>query len=327
MHGAPGDFLGRVFAARMPSTTQPILGDDLVKTVLAGGYPGAFGRPAWKRRLDWHRNYIDAILQRDIADVAQIEQLDLIPKLLRVLAEYSGQLINFPALGSPLAMNHVTTRKYLGVFQSLYLVRNLQAWQTNSLRGLAKSPKLHFLDSGLLAAQKGVSPDTLRRGRTPFGPLLEAFVLAELMKIANWSGNRYTFSHFRDRDRNEVDVVIEDQSGNLLGVEVKAAATAADADFKGLRCLAASAGDKFAFGMVLYDHDQAVPFGEKLAAVPISALWQSEPAGSAASSGSVQLRQCSPHSGALKLTCPGVGVYIVCPNGIQHFLVPEWAEL
>ncbi len=273
LRGKSTSFLDQVFAAGIPKPGSSTNGDGLVETVLAGGYPEALSRSAWKRRLDWHMSYIDAILQRDIADVARIDQLDLMPKLLRILAEHSGQLTNYTALGAPLGMNHVTTRKYLSVFQSLFLVKNLQPWYTNTIKRVTKSHKLHFLDSGLLAAQKGISPESLSRDRTPFGSLLETFVLAELMKIANWSEDRYVFSHFRDKDRNEVDIVIEDHGGRVVGIEVKASATVTAADFKGLLRLAAGAGDRFALGIVLYDHHQTIHFDERMVAVPVSTLW------------------------------------------------------
>ena len=154
-----------------PKTIPSATGDNLVEIVLAGGYPEALGRSVWKRRLDWYMSYFDAILQRrDIADVTRIDQLELMPKLLRILAEHSGQLTNFSAIGAPLGMNHVTTRKYLSVFQSLFLVKNLQPWYTNTIKRVTKSHKLHFLDSGLLAAQKGLSPESLDRDRTPSRP-------------------------------------------------------------------------------------------------------------------------------------------------------------
>ncbi len=273
IRGEPASFLDRAFAAEPLESRDPITGNDLVEAVLAGGYPEALARSAWKRRIDWHVNYLDAILQKDIADIAKIDQMHLMPGLLRELAEHSGQLVNYSALGAPLGANHVTVRKYLGVFQNLFLVGNLQPWYTNAIKRVIKSRKLHFLDSGLLAAQKGITREGLGRDRTPFGSLLESFVLAELMKIGNWSDNRYVFSHFRDKNRNEVDIVIEAPGGRIIGIEVKASATVTAADFKGLRRLAAGAGDRFAQGMVLYDHHQTVRFSDKMAAVPISALW------------------------------------------------------
>ena len=194
-------------------------------------------------------------------------------RLLRLLAGHSGRLANYSGFGAPLGMNHVTVQKYLGVFESLFLVRTLPPWHSNALKRLVKSPKLHFLDAGLLAAVKGLTPDRLSRDRTPFGPLLETFVLAELLKLSSWTGDRHTFSHFRDKQRNEVDIVIENGLGGIVGIEVKASATVSERDFSGIRRLRAGAGERFAAGFVLYDGERALPFGPRMAAVPVSALW------------------------------------------------------
>ena len=244
-----------------------------METVLAGGYPEALTRSAWRRRQSWYLDYIEAIVQRDVRDIARIDQLNLMPRLMRVLAEHSGQLVNYSGFGAPLGMNHVTVQKYVGVLESLFLICTLPPWYTNALKRLTKSPKLHFLDSGLLAALQGLTPERIRRDRQHFGPLLETFVFGEILKLASWTGTRHAFSHFRDKQRNEVDIVIEDERGQIVGIEVKAAATVTADDFSGLRRLAAGAGKNFASGLVLYDGDRTVPFGERMAAVPVSALW------------------------------------------------------
>lgn len=127
-----------------------------------------------------------------------------------------------------------------------------------------KTPKLHLVHSGLLAALRNLSPARLGSDRTAFGALLETFVLGELLKLASWNIEPLGFFHFRDRYRNEVDIVIEDSRGRLVGIEVKAAATVTTSDFSGLGKLAEACGKRFAMGMVLYDHDTVVPFGERL---------------------------------------------------------------
>ncbi len=266
-------FLEQVFAGETPKSTMPIVGDDLVNIVLAGGYPEALARSEWRRRQNWHLDYVEAIIQRDVRDIARIEQLNAMPKLLRVLAEYSGQLVNYSGFGAVLGMNHVTTQRYVGVLENLFIVRTLQPWYTNSLKRLTKSPKLHFLDSGLLATLKDVSSDRLNRERALFGPLLESFVYSELLKHASWSDSRYVFSHFREKERNEVDLVIEDRRGRVVGIEVKASATVSQGDFSGLRRLEAACGDRFVLGLILYDHDRTVPFGDRMIAAPVSTLW------------------------------------------------------
>ena len=273
IRGVNSGFLSAAFAGEVPHVAEAIVGHDLVTAVLAGGYPEALTRRSWMRRQDWYAGYVDAIVQRDVRDVAQVDQLQQMPKLLRVLGEHAGQLVNYSSIGASLGMNHVTTQKYVGVFESLFLVRTLRPWHDNQLKRLTKTPKLHFLDPGLLAALRDLTPDRLRADRTLFGALLETFVLAELQKLASWTDGRFEFSHFRDKEQNEVDIIIEDRRGRVVGIEVKAAATVTSSDFNGLRKLANACGDCFVLGLVLHDHDKTVPFGSRLAAAPISALW------------------------------------------------------
>ncbi len=271
--GAPPGFLESVFRGENPAMGLAIVGADLVQAVLSGGYPEALARKRWARRQDWYLEYVDAVVQRDVRDVANVDQLDRMPRLLQVLAAHSGQLVNHTAAGASIGLNHVTTQRYTAVLEQLFLIRALAPWHSNALKRLTKTPKLHFLDAGLLSALRGVTPDHIVRDRTAFGPILETFVFSELLKLAGWSEERLTFSHYRDKDRYEVDVVMEDRGGRVVGVEVKAGATVTADDFRGLARLAESVGDRFAMGLVLYDHDRAVPFGDRLWAAPLSCLW------------------------------------------------------
>ncbi|ULJ74642.1 ATP-binding protein [Rhizobium gallicum] len=273
IRSAEGNFLLDAFRNEV-KTGDSVIGDDLVITVLAGGYPEALGRKTWSRRQDWYMDYIQAIVQRDVRDVAQIEQIAQMPRLLRILSEHSGQLVNYSGIGAAIGMNHITTQKYVGIFENLFLARTLQPWFSNKLKRLTKTPKVHFLDSGLLASLRDLSLARLKAERGQFGPLLETFVFAEILKLASGMEERFEFSHFRDKQQNEVDFVIEDRRGRIVGIEVKAAATVSNSDFSGLRMLAEASGDRFVSGFVLYDHQNVIPFGERLYAVPFSALWR-----------------------------------------------------
>lgn len=271
--GNRSDFIDRAFSAKKPFADHIIVGDRLIDIVLSGGYPQALERKKWARKQDWYHSYVDAIVQRDVRDVAQLEQLTLMPKLLSALAEHSGKLVNYAGIGSAIGLNHVTTRKYANVFENIYLVQTLQPWFSNRLNRLVKSPKLHFLDSGLLAAMLDVSPEVIAKEKTPFGPILETFVLGELQKIATWSDQRCMFSHYRDKDKNEVDIVLENRRGEIIGIDVKSSATVSPSDFAGMRKLAKACGNQFVQGIVLYDHDQVVPFADDMFAAPLSCLW------------------------------------------------------
>ena len=274
--GSKSKFLDNAFSSIQPTVETTTLGDELIETVLEGGYPEAITRKRWARKQDWYHSYVDAIVQRDVRDVAQIDQLAIMPKLLNMLAEHSGQLVNYSGIGSAVNLNHVTTQKYLRVFESLFIVQTLQPWFTNKLKRLTKSPKLHFLDAGLLAALRGISPETVRKNKMPFGAILETFVFSELQKVATWSEQRCSFSHFRDKDKNEVDIVIENRRGEIVGIEVKSSATVSSEDFSGMRKLAEACGNRFVQGIVLYDHDQVVPFADNMFAAPLSSLWSSK---------------------------------------------------
>ncbi len=253
-------------------------GAELFQAVITGGYPEARLRTS-RRRAIWMEQYLQAILTRDVREIATIEKLDQLPRLLKALAQMSGQLINFSNLANDLNIDQKTIARYLAVLEQVFLVKRLPAWSSNQLNRLVKAPKLQFLDSGLLSFLLGLSepakPVTNRgyvQQRKHFGVALEGYVYAELQKQASWSEGSYLFYMYRDKDQLEVDLVIENDRNELIGVEVKASTTPQAADFKGLRRLAAQVGDRFLAGVVLYDGEHALPMGDKLWAMPIASL-------------------------------------------------------
>jgi len=224
-----------------------------------------------RRRRAWARDYLNAIVQKDAPEIAALDKLDQLPRLLRVLAHHAGQLCNFTQLGGQIGLDDKSTRKYLGVLEHLFLIRRLEPWHHNKLSRLIKTPKIHFLDSGLLASLVGATPEGLAGNRDRLGALLETFVFAEVLKAA--SATPVALSHYRDKDKNEVDLVLESEAGDVVGLEVKAAATVKASDFAGLRRLADAAGKRFRLGVVLHDGDTVLGFGERLLAAPASCIW------------------------------------------------------
>jgi uncharacterized protein len=182
-------------------------------------------------------------------------------------------LINWTSLGGDVRLDAKTVESYVRLLEHLFLVRRLPAWSTNATQRLVSTPKLHFLDSGLLASMLGLGKSALKLDRSPLGPVLETFVYGELVKMLPYTASRLRMFHYRDKDKVEVDFVLEDQAGNVVGIEVKAAATALAPDFRGLRRLAERAGDRFRCGILLYDGVHTLPFGKGLFAVPVASLW------------------------------------------------------
>lgn len=269
IQGRPNDFLRRAQAQEWP-LEHPRGG--LQERVLIGGYPEMRERTSQARRQSWAKAYITHIMERDVQDIARIDQLVQLPTLLNLLATQCGQLLNLAQLGGQLGLDVKTANRYLGVLERLYLVQRVPAWSRHEANRLVKTPKLHFLDAGLQATLTRLTPDLLLTQRTRWGATLETWVYAELRKAIALSPEPWYLSHYRDKDQVEVDFVLEDSLRQVIGVEVKAAATVLPQDFKGLKRLQAHAGDSFVSGIVLYDGPHALPFGDRLWAVPLGAL-------------------------------------------------------
>jgi uncharacterized protein len=274
LQGRPNDFLQRAKVQDWPLSqagwASPPGGT--VAHVLAGGYPEMRQRPTAARRQAWAKAYIQTLIERDVRDIAQIDQLGQLPRLLVVAAEHCAQLLNAAQTGGQLGLNGKTVDRYLGILEKLFLVQRLPAWSRNELSRLIKTPKLHFLDAGLQATLTRLTPELVFTQRERWGASLETWVHAELRKALSLSTDDWYMSYFRDKDQVEVDFVLESPLRQLIGIEVKASATVSASDFKGLKKLQLLAGEAFTTGLVLYDGNQALSFGNGLWAVPLSAL-------------------------------------------------------
>jgi hypothetical protein len=271
----PANWVDSIFTGEILTANPPVLGNNLVERVLRGGYPEAVARPTEKRRTAWARQYIDAIIQRDVRDVAEIDKLDQLPRFLRALAQTSGQMCNYSALGSQVGLDGKTVSRYISVFEQMYLLKRIDVWSRNRLKRVVKTPKLQFIDSGLLGMLTNISHKDVQLDKTGYGHILESFVFGELLKHTTTSDDDYRLLYYRDADKFEVDVVIEDSAGQLVGVEVKASATVKERDLRGLKKLANLSGDQLTAGVLLYDGDETMPLGSNLWAAPLSTLWGS----------------------------------------------------
>jgi len=244
--------------------------------VLSGGYPEMLSRSTDSRKHAWIKDYVRTLLTRDIKEIMNAHNLKEITTLLQASAIQSAQLVVYTHIANDLRLSVPTVQCYIGTLEQMFLIRLLPAWHRNELKRLIRTPKLHFLDSGLLASIRKISLSRIERDRSLFGPLLESFVYAELLKHAAWSDQAYDFYHYRDKDKVEVDFVIERSTDELVGVEVKASATIREDDFRGLKRLQSVTGKAFRKGVVLYSGVKALSFGDRLQAVPVSALWLSK---------------------------------------------------
>lgn len=271
---ATGDgFIDSLFANRFPFRRTERLGPELVERVVSGGYPPALARSPGRRRAAWYRNFIDAQLQRDIGHLSRISGLNVLPRLLALTATQTAQLFNLSPLAAPFQLSRPTIGDYIALLERVYLLERLPPWHSNQGKRLLKTPKLHVGDTGLACALLGVTASSLLSDRPLLGHLMETFVFQELRRQASWHDDAMRFFHYRDKDKYEVDVVME--LGSLVaGVEVKIGATVTSSDFRGLARLKDACGKRFAAGVVIYDGENTVSFGEGMHAVPVRLLWE-----------------------------------------------------
>lgn len=273
VNGSTPWFLDAFARAAFQGRNARRLGPALAKLVAEGGYPAARARKTPSRRAAWYRNYAEALVQRDVRDLSRISRLDILPRLLEVAAGQTARLLNVSDLAAPFQVSRPTIRDYVTLLERVFLVDEQPSWHANRMSRLIKAPKLHIGDTGLGTALMRVDAAALYEDRGLMGQMVETFVYQELRKQALARTEDTAFFHYRDKDRFEVDIVVELGGRHLGGVEVKAASTVTSGDFRGLRRLSAVVGSAFRAGVVLYDGERSLSFGDGMFAVPLAAIW------------------------------------------------------
>jgi uncharacterized protein len=246
--------------------------DSLLKRLLSGGYPSVQSRSPARAR-QWHRQYLRSVLGRDAAETARIRDTSELGRLIEIVALRTGNLLNVSGLSGDLGMRRETIEHHLGILERLYLLRRLPAWGKNEAKRLVKMPKIYLTDSGLTATLMGLDATDWISRRDRFGPLVESFVVQQLIAQAGWTDPDLRFWHYRDKDQVEVDLVIT-RGRKTWGVEVKSAASVGSSDGAGLRRLADQCGPDFQGGMILYAGNNTLPTQDRrILAVPLSEMW------------------------------------------------------
>ena len=260
-------------------TAPPCERAALVEALVHGGFPDAIGRATPRRRGAWFDAYVETVMQRDIRDLAQIDQLAQVPPLLQLLAIRSASQLNLAELSRSLALTQTTLRRYFTLLQTLFLVHLVPAWARNPGKRLVKTPKVMLCDSGLLCALggmggvQGLETAALTAARGLPGALVETWVANELRRHLAFSTRGLSLWHYRSQAGAEVDFLLEDRQGALVGIEVKASASIDERDFKGLKHLQDTEPETFRRGIVLYAGREAVAFSPQLLALPLSWWW------------------------------------------------------
>jgi predicted AAA+ superfamily ATPase len=250
---------------------------DYERIVLAGGFPLALARDSGRSRDRWFRDFVTLVVERDVLEIRKVRQRQVLPQVLRRLADQTGQVVNVANIADAVGLDATTVKDYLGLLEAVFLIHRLEPFTRSAANRAIRSAKAHVVDTGLGAHLIGLTSPKLA-GRMPaaltqFGHLVETFAVNELMKQAGWADQEVEFSHFRTRDHQEVDLVIETAAGSVAAIEVKASGTVADHDFAGLRLLRDKLGDAFVGGAVVNLGQRSYTYEERLHVLPLERLW------------------------------------------------------
>ncbi|HCJ12349.1 MAG: hypothetical protein A2Y14_05220 [Verrucomicrobia bacterium GWF2_51_19] len=264
-------FLEKAFNGMFVDRSAENLRGEIVDMAFQGGFPEALNATHSKF---WHKDYIAALLERDLKDIANIRRKDAMRALLEVLAAWSGKFMDMSAITAGLSIQRHTAESYLNALEALHLIERVHAWTKTDYEKAAKKDKLFMTDTGMMTALlKWKKANVLLNG-DQVGKLIETFVFTQLIAEVETFGERYQLYHYRDRDQREIDFIVERDDGAMLGIEVKAGSNTSRSDAKHLAWFKNNIAKGRPFiGVVLNTNPMTFSLGEGLFSAPISALF------------------------------------------------------
>ncbi len=256
----------------------PILNrKQLAETIINGGYPELQSKSPRAKKI-WFESYIQGRLFKDFTSIynPKGDYHTKLKTLIPYLAGLSGNLLKYASIANELAQNDKVVKSYIEVLEWMFIIKRIYPFVKNQAkRQTTGMPKLHTVDTGLACYLLGLTKSQQLLASTFYGGLLESFVVMECFKHLAWAEETMNIYHFRDGKKNEVDIILEQADGYLIGIEVKASSTVRESDFKGLRKFAELVGERLKYGIVFYTGSRLLPFCENqpFYALPLSVFW------------------------------------------------------
>ncbi len=251
--------------------------EEYAQRSTSGGMPVALRRPPGQSRSRWFSNYVSLVIDKDVLDISRVRQREMLPRLLRQLAARSGQVLNMAAISGTIGLEKSTTENYIKLLEAVFLIYRLPAWGTTLGARVTKHPKLHLIDSGVMAWLLHLTPQTIAQAApaalTEYGHLLETFAVGEILKQASWSDAPVTAGHFRTEAGDEVDLVLERDDGQVIAIEIKAGSRISGEDFRGLRQLKDHLGPRLEDAIILHTGEHVYTHDGWITVLPLDRLW------------------------------------------------------
>jgi uncharacterized protein len=253
--------------------------EEYAQRSTSGGMPVALRRPPGRSRSRWFSNYVNLVIDKDVLDITRVRQREMLPRLLGQLAARSGQVLNMAAISGTIGLEKSTAENYIKLLEAVFLIYRLPAWGTTLGSRVTKHPKVHLVDSGVMAWLLNLTPQKIAQAApaalTEYGHLLETFAVGEILKQASWSDAPVTAGHFRTEAGDEVDLVLERDDGQVVAVEVKAGSRISGEDFRGLRQLKEHLGPRLEEAIILHTGGHAYVHDDWVTVLPLDRLWAS----------------------------------------------------
>jgi predicted AAA+ superfamily ATPase len=217
-------------------TAKALTLPGVYQKIWRGYYPDMVTEGTGKNWERFYSSYVATYIQRDVREYLNINDIAAFHKFMQIAAARTGQLINYADMARDVGVSEVTVKTWLNVLHASGIVYLLQPYFSNRTKRLIKTPKLYFMDTGLCAYLTGwLNADVLERGAMS-GAMLETWVISEIIKSYLHHGRSPRVYFYRDKDKREIDLLIE-ENGTLYPIEIKKTASIKNAGFKGFGLL------------------------------------------------------------------------------------------
>lgn len=248
--------------------------EKISEMIFKGGFPEPMQMKSAQMRKSWYKDYIETIIEYDLHNISNIRRQDSLKELIKIIASFSSKFIDKSKITASLGIANQTLDSYLGVLENTYLVDKLSPWLKTDCERVNKQSKYFMTDTGFMASLLNWKADDMLLNADKSGKIFKTFVYNELIAQIELKDDEYELYHYRDRERREIDFIIQDENNNIYGIEVKAGSSVTKDRFKHLTWFKNNlAKNKNFSGIVLYTGEQVVPFGNNLLAVPMNNLW------------------------------------------------------
>ena len=198
--------------------------DSFVFAALKGSFPEIVVSPEKNIKL-WYASYLQTYLERDVRSLANVGDVQNFQRFVRLLAARCGQVLNLSSFASDLGVSVPTIKRWLSILQASQIIFLLEPYYRNLGKRITKSPKIYFLDIGMVSYLTGVREKDILFNGPMAGPLFENFVIQEIVKLFYHNGQRPNIYYLRTHNQLEIDLIIEMQYDQILPVEIKLAKT------------------------------------------------------------------------------------------------------